>query len=773
MKKTLVIYFLVLSFLTTLSQEIPIGTWRGHFASRLATCGAVAGDYIYVGCEMGMYSYNIKTGEYKTFIKSGSDGISSYEVDQIAYDQASGNLIIAYDDGNIDFFKDGIFSNLPDFFNYDFSGSKTTNHININNGIAYLSTDAGLLLVDINKKEVKETYAYIGANASLVSVNSSLIRNDSLFIATNSGVMVGSLSPTVNLKNFNRWYTYPSGQSNVAAKSVVEFGNNIYAIINSKTLTRQGKEFVIKPEMAYVETDLERLQVIGDSMFFEFTNKCRIVDKQLNIKREIVSNWIKVILVVANQYYLVTGRNGLLSNGLSVNKSFMPSSPNSNYTARVKFYDKKVFVAPGSMTPTSIDFGAPEGLNRGFYMFDNYKWTTILPAEEGRPNFNVVYDLHLKEDTLFGASYNGFMKFDYKTMKGRLYADSNSNLNSIGAGVDLYMVSGIDENSKGEVFVSQALRKSGDYSFFKASPMVASNSFQVYYQDKDNGRLTRRIMIDNNDYQWLLPFQFLWDGNNFYGNGITVYNEKASGTKYRVLTADDGRGKLTNKQVNCLTKTKNDEVWLGTDNGVCIIDDPTKIFTSSYIPDARLPVYDSRALLRNKIVNVITVDAANRKWISTSGDGAWLFSANGDSLIHQFNTKNSPLPSDQIYDIGVNPENGEVFFATDKGMVSFRSDASEPNLSVDDKIYTVKAFPNPVYSDFDGTVGISGLGPNAIVKITDITGKLVYETRANGGMATWNARDQNGSKVKTGIYIVFSATADGEVGIVTKIAVIN
>jgi hypothetical protein len=173
-------------------------------------------------------------------------------------------------------------------------------------------------------------------------------------------------------------------------------------------------------------------------------------------------------------------------------------------------------------------------------------------------------------------------------------------------------------------------------------------------------------------------------------------------------------------------------------------------------------------LLQDEKITAIEVDGGNRKWIGTER-GVWLFNPTGESMVYNFTSENSPLLSNKIVDIEIDKITGEVFFATDKGIVSFRSDATNGNPTFD----AVKIFPNPVTPDFSGNVGISGLTTDAIVKITDVSGKLVFETRAEGGTAVWGVRDYSGNRVSTGVYLVFASTADGSSRVVGKLAVIK
>ncbi len=211
---------------------------------------------------------------------------------------------------------------------------------------------------------------------------------------------------------------------------------------------------------------------------------------------------------------------------------------------------------------------------------------------------------------------------------------------------------------------------------------------------------------------------------------------------------------------------KHGNIWVGTNEGVAVFTNINNVLSGAV--DAILPIFENRQLLRDEILTAIKIDAGNRKWIGTNS-GVWLFDEAADRQLLNFNIDNSPLPSNQILDIEINEKSGEVFFATPEGIISYRSDATEAL----EKHTEVKIFPNPVTYDFVGTIGISGLANNAKVKITDSSGKLIWDTRSEGGTATWNAQDYNGRRATMGIYFVFSATDDGEESFVGKIAVID
>jgi hypothetical protein len=206
-------------------------------------------------------------------------------------------------------------------------------------------------------------------------------------------------------------------------------------------------------------------------------------------------------------------------------------------------------------------------------------------------------------------------------------------------------------------------------------------------------------------------------------------------------------------------------MWVGTANGVAYFPNAGAILQMP--ADAIRPIVDGRFLLRDEAVTAIAVDGGNRKWFGTRR-GVWLYSPQGDVPIEHFTAATSAIPSDHIIDLDINHQSGEVFMATSLGLASYRAGATGP-----DPVTRVKVFPNPVPTGFSGTVGISGTPGDAVVKITDVAGKLVWQTRANGGTATWDLFDERGRRVPTGVYVVFTVSDDGEQREVAKLAVIN
>ena len=114
-------------------------------------------------------------------------------------------------------------------------------------------------------------------------------------------------------------------------------------------------------------------------------------------------------------------------------------------------------------------------------------------------------------------------------------------------------------------------------------------------------------------------------------------------------------------------------------------------------------------------------------------------------------------------------EDGEVFIGTEKGLVSYRGDATEAPKTYSD----VYAYPNPVRPEFQGRVTIDGLLSRTTVKITDAAGRLVRHLTSDGGRSEWDLRNDRGNEVTTGVYLVFCVDSRGNHTQVAKVAVVR
>jgi hypothetical protein len=276
------------------------------------------------------------------------------------------------------------------------------------------------------------------------------------------------------------------------------------------------------------------------------------------------------------------------------------------------------------------------------------------------------------------------------------------------------------------------------------------------------------ILIDSYNQKW---------GIIGRKNSIFVYNDNntisdKSDDQYKILSMGVGNGNLPSLDIFCFTEDLEGEIWLGLDRGIAVFYNPSAIFSGNNFDAQQILIQEGdygQYLLNDETIKCIKVDGANRKWIGTEKSGIFLLSEDGLDQILHFTVENSPLFSNNIIDVAINSENGEVFIGTEKGLISYRSDATEGK-----KIQAeTHVFPNPVRESYNGPIAISGLVANANIKITDINGDLVFEGFAKGGQAIWNGKNKRGDRASTGVYLVFSTDINGLEKAVSKILFIH
>jgi ligand-binding sensor domain-containing protein len=283
-----------------------------------------------------------------------------------------------------------------------------------------------------------------------------------------------------------------------------------------------------------------------------------------------------------------------------------------------------------------------------------------------------------------------------------------------------------------------------------------------------SGIVVGDLMITESGQKWIILPRTL--GMLVLDDNGTIDNPNDDRKKKLGFTA--GAGAIPGTDVLCMAEDKDNEVWIGTDKGIAVFYCAESIFNSGGCDAQQILIQQgeyTQILMESQVVTAIAVDGANRKWIGTESGGAFLMSEDGTKEIHHFTADNSPLLSDNVTGITIDPETGEVFFSTGKGVVSYRSDAVEG----DDVNGDVYAYPNPVRPEYHGPIAIKGLVRDADVKITDIAGNLIFQTTALGGQAVWDGNNFRGERAASGVYLVFITNEDGTQKKVTKILLMN
>jgi TSS9, PorZ, N-terminal beta-propeller domain/Two component regulator propeller len=733
----LLLAFCFLTSRSTAQSNIPVGQWRTHISYNSINGIAIGDSKVYAAASVGLMVLDEQDKSIVSYSKL--NGLSEGTIRYLNVDETSGDVFLAYDDGALDIIQGNTILNYSRLKDTPITGPKKINHVAFNENLAYLSADYGVVVFDTKKLEVKETWRDLGAGGIPLAINQSTILGDTVFLASENGVIAGDLKD--NLLDFASWKRYDQNELRGPVHAISTFDGKVYAAVDNVGLFRFENGIITK-EVFLQNVVFQSLNASADHLVICEKNHLWLLSKT-GVLTESLSPLITGLQFAVEDSQGITWagdeKNGLLSINGGTGSNYIANGPAFNTPFRLTFSGGQLYAIEGGYSSNFISLGNEGNVS----IFSEGRWISeTSPLKD-------LTDLTFVGDVVFLSSFGQGVQSGKVGSPDIIYNETNSTLiNSSPPGnfVDITALAGATEG----LWVA-------NYDVSSSLHWFSNGSWQDYAFPFSAAHFPVSLSVDYTGSVWATL-------NPSEGGGILVFNKEENKAAY--LTEEAGAGGLPDRNVYCLSSDRDGSMWIGTEKGVAYMLNPAAVFGTGV--NAVRPIFENRFLLSDEKITAIAVDGGNRKWIGTER-GAWLFGPSGDELVYNFTTDNSPLLSNVIRDIAIDPEDGEVFFATDGGIVSFRSDATVSNGD-----YTsVKVFPNPVTIEFNGLVGISGLATDAIVKITDSGGKLVWQTRANGGTATWNVRNYHGRRATTGIYLIFSATSDGSQHYVGKIAVIE
>lgn len=692
-------------------------------------------------------------------------GLNDIGVNCIGWDDATQQLIIAYNNSNVDVLKNDLVKNMGDIKRSSIAGNKNINSIYCNAGLAYLSTGLGIIIADINKYEIKDTWT-IGNNGNQVNVNA--ITTDALYYyaATSEGLKKANISAT-NLSNFSAWQNLSglNGLSNGNINNVVYCNAKIVVQKNDSLFIQNGNNW----SLLYTDTNWLIVSINSAENKILLAQRTasgasRVVQLNANGTIEKILTQSGIIsfpkfATLSNGAIWIADYYGGLSKYTTSFQRFIPNGTLGSVSGSMVFNNDVLYAAAGSVN----DAWNYQYNRDGIFTFNDGSWS--YDDYFTKPIFDSVLDFislatDARDNSLWAGSYGGGL-VNLKDNNVAIYKKNNSTLQAAIGDANSYRVSGLAFDGNNNLWIAN---------------YAAPQNLQVRKADGNFKAITipfahfenaiSQIVVDDANQIWAVSPR----GNGVfcynYGNSIDALNDD----QWKYLRASTSSGNLPSNNVYCIAKDKNGFIWIGTDKGIAVVQCATDIFNNTCI--AIWPIVQQGAfagyLFQDQEVQCIAVDGANRKWVGTK-KGLWLVSADGDKIIYQFTEDNSPLLNNDVKQLAINPITGEVFIATFKGVCSFRSTATEGGTINND----VLVFPNPVPPNFTGTIAIRGLVNNANVKIAEPNGRLVFETRALGGQAIWNGKNYKGEKVASGVYLVFARDDEGTEKIVTKIFILS
>lgn len=777
-RSKLFVLILALSLgINCLAQEgVGIGNWRTHMPYQKVIGVEMLGSKVYAATDYELFTYDTEDNSLQILNKINA--LSDIGISKISHNTALDLLVVAYSNANIDLIdKQGNVFNLSDIKDKNILGNKTINDVVFKGERAYFACGFGVVVYDLRRQEVVDTY-YIGNNGADVNVTDIAFFNGRIYASSDQGLYYADENSSA-LANFSNWtfdhsLIYPQLPYNemvaFGGKLLLNYSEDVY---NSDTL------FVFDGEQwSYFDksnsSNKRELRVSQGKLLVSCYSTVEVYDDTFQQIEHLYGGGLSLhpnaaMIATNGVYWIADQRQSLVeSHGNWQVNSHCPNGPYSKNVFELSSCGKHVWIATGGHSSV----WAPLYSKNGVCHFDGNWWTNLnrtnVPVidEEGICDFVCcATDPWDTTVTYVGTWGYGVLKFKSNQYVER-FDNTNSSLGVWTQDTRYVMICGMAFDSHGNLWVAN----SGANNLL--SVMDRNGQWRSFNLGGTNSGIDiARMVIDGDDNKWIM----LRLGSD---TKVVVFNDNGtfddtSDDQVRSLRCVAGQGGISGSAVNCLAVDRNGAVWLGTDSGPCYFPDPKRLFTETkydasviLVPrndgtDQADPLFDEVNVLS------IAVDGNNNKWFGLE-TGVYQMSPDCRTQMLYFNTANSPLLDNSVNTMVIN-DDGEVFFGTDLGVISYRGTATPGGSTNTD----VVAYPNPVRPGYTGYVGIKGLVEDALVRITTVDGSFVTELIAEGGQAVWDCTAQDGRKVKPGIYLVFISTNEGKERYATKILIMN
>lgn len=740
-------------------------SWNSYFSYNEVKDVSESTNKVFAASENALFSKSDITNEIKT--TNTIDGLPSQTISVLYHSRVFNRTLIGYENGLLVIIEpDGTIRRAVDIINKQINPTiKKINHIHEHDGIAYISCDFGIVQFNLATLQFGDTY-FIGDNGAEIKVFQTVVFNGFIYAATeSSGIRRADiLSP--NLINYSEWININPGNW----VGVEAIGNELIAINTGSNIHRyNGSTF--QPFIQLFQLPLDVRQNEG-SLIVTTQNTVYIYNGQLAQVLQINANQITEVqavftcaTVINGKVYIGTRENGLIKTSLNNAFTFeflSPNGPERNAIFAIDASTRNVWAVYGGYSYAYNPFDYAGFALFGIGKFTENKWLNI-PKEDvlGVKSLSKITINPANENEVYMSSFHfGLLKVE-NDVPTYLYDQNNSapngpeTLTYAGEGFISVRINGTAFDKEGNLWVTNSrvvnalkvLRKNGQWQTFSTENII------------DNHKLLDidQIRIDKNGTKWL--------GSSL---GLLAFNENVN--TFKKISQEEGN--LPSNVVRTIAIDNRNQLWIGTTKGLRVLSSVDRYSSDEQMTANPIIIMEegvAQELLYEQFITDIAVDGANNKWIGTAESGVFQVSSNGQQILQRFTASNSPLPSNSINDIDINPITGEVFFATTKGMVSFKGFSTTGN----DNLQNVKVYPNPVRPEYYGTVKITGLLDKARIKITDIEGNLVHEVVSEGGTIEWDTTAFGKYKVASGVYMIFISAQDGIETKVKKVMIVR
>ncbi len=778
----------ILSIFTCLSSYSQAEGWQVYASYNAPVQLQAAGDYLYV-ITKGSGTYNSRTGNLVRY--DTTDGsvktydclheLNDKEIEHISYNEATERLIIVYASGNIDLLDadDGVL-NISALKDNTILGASISciSHVGIT---AYLCTDTEIIEVDCSEGIVCETYRSVsGKPRSVVGLDGRL------YVATTTGLFI--FPATANMHDRELW-------ANPATKDAYSwltvFDNQlistkawgVYRLSTDGTATA-----ALYGDISYAVNAHRRLIIGKGGKMYVWEDKFTIPCECISVEHD--KNLLG-ITYVNGRYYIAEDIDGLNSYTLKdasfqdPSMVFAINSPRRDLFYHMHYVGDRLLVAGGINTQLASYYTATfmymeeDGTSARWTLFDEKAVSANYPKLSNYNSVDLVQD-PMDADHFYGAVYrNGLHEYRRGEGEEMELVKVHNYENSPLACID------VPTSSPWNYCTCTALQYDKHGNLWMANQQTDTivrilrpngKWVALYYSDIVGAENVFQYLLSSHDINFLVSYE---------GGPRGFFGFDTNGTLN--LTEDDRhllRSSITNQdettvnptQFYCMAEDREQQIWCGCNEGLFVITNPREWFDDTFrFHQIKRSRNDGSGfadyLLAGVDVTCIAVDPSNRKWIGTMSNGVYLVSHDGQETIHHFTKDNSPLLSDRIHSIAVNPKNGRVMFGTDVGLCSYEAEVIEPEETLEED--NILVYPNPVRPSTNAMVTIQGLTEGAEVKILSSSGNAVWGGRSLGGSIRWNCCNMRGDRVPSGVYHVVCNTADAGRTVVTRIVVLR
>ncbi len=752
----------LLALYSALNGQVPVGVWSDHLPYNKAGNIAAGREEIYASTGSSIIVYNKEFSELKKL--SPVNGLSETGISTIAWSAENEILIVAYKSSNIDLVSKNTVYNIPDILNKYIQGEKKINRITTSGKYAYLATSFGIVVIDLIKKEIRDTWRP-GPDSGLNEVFDVAFGNGKVYAATQAGAWFGDIS-NQGLAYFGNWDQitgFPDPDSRctlvffagnklyVNLSQASSTGDFIYSVDNGTTL------FSFIPGVFNKSFDkAPNGFIISSGSLLRFLNSDGSLKYSLSsygwgtpdIRQAAAENG--TVWMADMNYGLIKGENNNVFTSLSL------SGPASEEVSNISYADGKIIICSGGM---DHDWS---GLGRDYAVsaFENDQFTNLVTGTY-KDAVRSCIDPENSDHFFISTWGDGLFEYTGNTLIKHYDATNTPELtlNSGNSGIRIW---GLAHDKNKNLWLTQT-GNAGSIKLLRPDGSWIVNPLTI------NAPVLGDIISAENGQKWIV----LPAGNGLYVIDDNDTPEVFTDDRHKNLIIIDTDEKVISNALS-IAEDLDGNIWVGTDQGPVIYYNNERIFENNARANRiKVPRNDGSGLadymLGTESITSISVDGANRKWLGTKNSGVYLLSPDGATMLKNYKTSNSPIYSDSIASVAVDNKSGEVWFGTAEGVLSVREVAT----SGAQKFTDVYSFPNPVREDFTGNVTIKGLMRDTNVKITDISGNLVYETISEGGQAAWDLTTFTGHRVATGVYLVFCSGGEGSAAFITKILVIG